>query len=75
MASITSGNATQTQSSNGQSYRGSFAIMTTLFGHSHKLGTRVDTAKPTILAKYPSNIARLSFRFSLPRLVIETANA
>src|SRR5664280_3156028 len=31
MASITSGNATQTQGSNGQGYRGSFAIMTTLF--------------------------------------------
>lgn len=31
MASITSGNATQTQGSNGQSYRGSFAIMTSLF--------------------------------------------
>ena len=31
MASITSGNATQTQGSYGQSYRGSFAIMTSLF--------------------------------------------
>ena len=37
MASITSGNAMQTQGSNGQSYRGSFAIMTSLF-----LGTLIN---------------------------------
>jgi hypothetical protein len=45
------------------------------FGHSHKLGAWMDTAKPTILAKYPYSVAQLILKFSLPCLVRGTALA